>query len=270
MSRLEVNYSQSIATLTFRRPRALNALTLEDYDDLATQLRTIDQRPDVLVTVVQATGRWFCAGTDVKGHSSKKAEDAEPPLRQQFVNRVFLSTTDLSKALYSHSKILVAILNGPVMGIAAAMLGQFDFIYAVPNVWLSCPFTFLGIVAEAGSSITFANRMGVAKANEVLIWGKKLQSDELLACGFLNHIFPQQAPEELHTSVRTYLVEQLRGLDHDSLLTVKKLLRAAMDEKNNPDAANMRESYAQAERFASGAPSKQFARIANKEIKHKL
>lgn len=56
----------------------------------------------------------------------------------------------------------VAAVQGPVMGIAAgasfipchnnnrfysilaAFLGFFDFIYAMPNVWLSVPFTFLG------------------------------------------------------------------------------------------------------------------------------
>lgn len=71
------------------------------------------------------------------------------------------------------------------MGIAAALLGHFDFIYSMPNAWLSVPFTFLGIVAEGGSSVTFVNRMGLAKANEVLIWGKKKEAQELYECGFI-------------------------------------------------------------------------------------
>jgi peroxisomal 3,2-trans-enoyl-CoA isomerase len=269
MSRLTISVSEKIATITLRRPASLNAMTVEDYADLANSLREVDQRKDVLVTVVQATGRWFCAGTDVKKHSDSTAAK-EPGLREQFTTRVFLSTTDASKALYSHSKILVAALNGPVMGIAAALLGQFDFIYAMPNTWLSVPFTFLGIVAEGGSSVTFANRMGVARANDVLLWGKKMTADELLTSGFINHIFPQESTETFHATIRKYILEQISVLDPDSLLTVKRLLRAATDEKNNPDAANMRESYAQAERFASGAPARQFARIARKEIKHKL
>jgi Delta3-Delta2-enoyl-CoA isomerase len=91
----------------------------------------------------------------------------------------------------------------------AAFLGMFDFIYCVPNAWLSVPFTFLGIVAEGGSSASFirrsesrkffcslsfvgscimANRIcevGVAKANEVLLWGKKVSAQELLQSGFV-------------------------------------------------------------------------------------
>ena len=59
--------------------------------------------------------------------------------------------------------------------VLSAFLGHFDFIYALPGAWLSVPFTFLGkstfwalnislinatigIIAEAGSSVTFRNR----------------------------------------------------------------------------------------------------------------
>lgn len=99
----------------------------------------------------------------------------------------------------------------------------------MPNVWISTPFTFLGqwltlqllvdvrgvygciilfpgIVAEGGASASFANRsestwqwqlsfspdkcpVGIAKANEMLIWGKKKEAQELLDCGFLKFAF---------------------------------------------------------------------------------
>jgi len=149
-------------------------------------------------------------------------------------------------------------------------LGLFDFIYAMPNVWISTPFTFLGIVAEGGASASFANRMGVAKANEMLIWGKKKEAQELLDCGFINKIFPQQPVELFHKEVRQLLKAELEGLDPTAVLTAKKLIKAGLNDKNDFDAINLRESYAQAERFASGVPFAQFARIARKEIRHKL
>ncbi|KAF5381027.1 hypothetical protein D9615_003915 [Tricholomella constricta] len=138
------------------------------------------------------------------------------------------------------------------------------------NAWLSLPFTFLGIVAEGGSSASFVNRMGLAKANEVLLWGKKKSAQELLNCGFVNQIFPAQSAESFHLAVRKQLLEELHGLDPTALLEVKRLIRAALKDKNDPDAVNLRESYAQAARFASGVPMEQFAKIARKEIKHKL
>ncbi|KAJ6630754.1 ClpP/crotonase [Mycena sp. CBHHK59/15] len=261
-----VDVSERIAFITLRRPSTLNALTREDYTSFANALRSIDKRDDVLVTVWQATGKWFCAGTDVKGNGRKVGDE----IRDIFIESVVRSSTDCSQALYSHSKILVAALNGPVIGIAAAFLGHFDFIYCMPNAWLAVPFTFLGIVAEAGSSVSFVNRMGLATANEVLIWGKKKDAQQLYDCGFINQILPLQSVEAFHGAVRTLIVEEIRGLDPAALLVVKKLIRTGLNEKNNPDAVNLRESYAQTERFAGGVPARQFGRIARKEIRHKL
>ncbi|GLB34998.1 putative enoyl-CoA hydratase/isomerase [Lyophyllum shimeji] len=267
MSALTVDISDRIATITLNRPRTLNALTAEDYDDLATALREIDAREDVLVTVWQAHGKWFCAGTDVK---SKRTDYVIPNIRGAFLSNVARTTTDCGHALSSHSKILVAALNGPVMGIAAAFLGHFDFIYCMPTAWLSLPFTFLGIVAEGGSSASFVNRMGLAKANEVLLWGQKKEAQELFECGFVNRIFPAQSVDSFHVAVRKQLLDDLHGLDPSALLEVKKLIRAGLKDKNDPDAVNLRESYAQAARFASGVPMEQFAKIARKQVKHKL
>ncbi|KAF5310149.1 hypothetical protein D9619_010391 [Psilocybe cf. subviscida] len=273
MSTITVHIVDRIATITLNRPKSLNAVTTEDYDAFAGALREIDQNPDVLVTVWQATGKWFCAGTDVKrtgDPDGSKTIEIIGNVRKAFKARVVSTTLDCGKALYSHSKILVAALNGPVMGITAALLGYFDFIYAVPNAWLCVPFTFLGIVAEGGASVSFVNRMGVGFANEVLIWGKKKTADELLQCGFYNKIFPEQSVESFHDSVRSLLLAELEGLNPEALLVMRSLIRRGLHEQNDPDAVNLREAYAQAERFASGVPFTQFVRIANKEIKHKL
>ena len=51
---------------------------------------------------------------------------------------------------------------------------------------------------------------------------------------------------------------------------MKAIIQAGINEKNNKDGVNLRESYAQTERFRSGIPDQQFRRLASKEIKHKL
>ncbi|KAJ7285887.1 ClpP/crotonase [Mycena rebaudengoi] len=251
-----------------------------DYADFARVLREIDQRDDVIVTIWQATGKWFCAGTDVKRAGSRRVEEdgGGDGITESFVNGVARTSTNVGQALYSHRKILVAALNGPVLPQAdpnIALLGYFDFIYCMPNAWLSTPFPFIGIIAEGGSSVSFVNRMGLAKANEALIWGKKKDAQELLNCGFIQvpsplaQILPQQSAESFHEAVRAIVLEDMRGLDPTAILVVKRLIRAGLNEKNDPDAVNLRESYAQAERFASGVPLERFAMLARKEIKHK-
>ncbi|KAI6106419.1 ClpP/crotonase-like domain-containing protein [Pisolithus croceorrhizus] len=281
-SKITVEVSQGVATITLNEPQRLNALSPEDYDDFSNSLREIDQRDDVVVTIWQANGSWFCAGTNVKGGVSE-SQPIGSTLRDQLRTRVISANTDCTQALYTHSKLLVAALNGPVM----AFLGNFDFIYAVPEAWLymGLPFvgrlTFfwlclsdslgpLGLAVEGGASVNFVNRMGLAKAKEVLIFNKKMTAQELLEGGFVNKIFPSKSTEAFHAAVRRHLHSELEGLDLTSVLTVKYLIKAGLAEKNNPDALNLRESYVQAERFRSGVPSVRFGMLARKEIRHKL
>lgn len=269
-SKISVNISQGIATITLNEPHRLNALAAEDYDEFANSLRAIDKREDVVATVWQANGKWFCAGTDVKKRSGASNSPTHLSLRDCLVHGVVAANTDCTHAIYSHSKILVAALNGPVMGIAAAFLGNFDFIYAVPEAWLNVGFPFLGIAVEGGASVSFVNRMGIAKANEVLILNKKISASEMLECGFINKIFPSNSTEEFHSAVHQHLKKELDGLVPASVLAIKALIKAGLNDKNNFHAVNLRESYAQAERFSTGIPAERFGKIAKKEIRHKL
>jgi len=266
MSTVKVDIADGIATITFDRPPSLNAITAEDYDAFSEALFEIDKRSDVLATVWQATGRWFCSGTDVG------VGDDVPSLNSKLkaFQKQARANTHVSRALYTHSKILIACLNGPVMGIAAAYLGHFDLIYAVEDAWLSVPFTFLGLIAEAGSSVTFVNKVGLGKANEILLLGRRQSAQELLRINFVQKLFPSQPAESFHKAVREHIRQELDGLDPETLLKMKAVIQAGISEKNNKDGVNLRESYAQAERFMSGTPGRQFRRLSNKEIRHKL
>ncbi|KAG2058109.1 ClpP/crotonase [Suillus hirtellus] len=255
-----VNVSQGIATITLNEPRHLNALTLEDYDAFANSLRAIDKREDVVATVWQANGKWFCANSNVPNTLTQYS------MRDYLVREVVAANTDCTHAIYSHSKILVAALNGPVI----AFLGNFDFIYAVPEAWLNVGMSLLGIATEGGASVSFVNRMGIAKANEVLILNKKISASEMLECGFVNKIFPAKSTEEFHSAVQQHLKKELDDLVPASIFAIKTLIKAGLNEKNDFHAVNLRESYAQAERFSSGIPAERFSKIAKKEIKHKL
>ncbi|KAF7966291.1 hypothetical protein HWV62_39207 [Athelia sp. TMB] len=190
-------------------------------------------------------------GTDVKHRAGMSTGATANPtsVREEFLARAARTTTDVGHACLSHSSVSPMKLL-----LAMASLTPEN----------------LGIVAEGGASVSFVNRMGLAKANEALIWGKKIEADDLLKCGFLNKILVAQPVEEFHAAVRAVLLSELQGLDPTALLVVKRLLKAGLADKNDPDAVNLRESYAQAERFASGIPGERFRKIAAKEIKHKL
>ena len=83
-------------------------------------------------------------------------------------------------------------------------------------------------------------------------------------------IFPEQPVPSFHAAVRTHVLSELEGLDPSAVLGVKQLIKAGLNDQHNLDSVNLRESYGQAERFEGGVPTERFAKIARKEIKHKL
>ena len=61
-----VDIDGSIATITLNRPSALNAITVEMFDDLGDALTSLHGRQDIAVVVLTGAGRAFSAGVDLK------------------------------------------------------------------------------------------------------------------------------------------------------------------------------------------------------------
>ncbi|KAJ8495260.1 hypothetical protein ONZ51_g1812 [Trametes cubensis] len=289
-SNVTVEVSERVATITFNSPKTLNAITLTDFDAFVNALRAIDARDDVLVTIWQANGTWFSSGGDI---TSLIDWSKCTTVRGAFMHAIAAANTDFTKATDCPLAVYTQQDPGrrsqwtgdgalcrhvhfafgtrvPALTLASACIGFADFIYALPCVWLSAPFALLGTVAEGGCSVSFRNKMGAAKANEVLIWGKKKGAQELLECGFINEILPEQPVPEFHNAVRRIVLAELEGLDPAALLGIKRLIKAGLNDQNDFDAVNLRETYALAERFASGVPADRLGKVARKELKHKL
>lgn len=163
-------------------------------------------------------------------------------------------------------------LNGPVVGLSAALVATADFVYAAPSAFLLTPFSSLGLVAEGGASRALVQRLGVARANEALIMSRRIGCAELEATGFVNKVFSECAPgedEKFKGLVLREIDERLgEHLVGESLLGIKKLIRKP--EMDVMDAQNVAEVFAGLERFVSGVPQEEFAKIASGKKRHKL
>jgi peroxisomal 3,2-trans-enoyl-CoA isomerase len=177
----------------------------------------------------------------------------------------------ITHAFYSHPKILVVALNGPAIGLSAALTGFADFIYATPHTYLLTPFTSLGLVAEGGASIGFVQRLGISKANEALIMSKRITSEELLHVGYINKIFEfgKTESDKFLQAVLAEVDDKMGDhLNNDSMVKVKALIRGP--DRKALDAQGVVEVFGGLERFMSGIPQKEFARLASGEKRHKI
>ena len=162
-------------------------------------------------------------------------------------------------------------MNGPAIGLSAALIAFSDFIYIAPHAFLLTPFTSLGLVAEGGASRAFVQRLGISKANEALIMSKRITAEEMLQVGFANKLIQTGKNEQ-----EKFLAEVLKEVgdklgDHlnsDSLLKVKALIRKP--EREMMDGQTVAEVLGGLERFVSGIPQEEFRKVASGEKRHKL
>ncbi|ROW12374.1 hypothetical protein VMCG_00099 [Cytospora schulzeri] len=266
---IKLEYKGRIAIITIDNEKKLNALSQPQYYDLAQKVREVATHDEVYITVLLAKGRFFSAGADVS--ISKSTPPGETDIREYWLRSFVAFNLNIAQAFYTHPKILVVGLNGPVIGLTAALVSHADFIYCAPHTFLLTPFSSLGLVAEGGASRALVQRLGPAKANEALIMSKRIGAAELKEAGFVNAVF-ETAPteDEKFRGLVLKEVEERLGphLSGDSLLGIKKLIR--QPERDIMDTMNAREVFGGLERFVAGVPQEEFRKIASGEKRHKL
>ncbi|KAI9731604.1 MAG: hypothetical protein M1835_003520 [Candelina submexicana] len=258
-----------IAIITIQQERKLNALGYDGYCRLSSVLREVAAREDIFITILTGKGRYFSAGADFT--ISRTTPEDEPDQRRHILRSFVSNNLDITHAFYTHPKILITALNGPAIGLSAALIALSDFIYATPHTFLLTPFTSLGLVAEGGASRAFVQRLGISKANEALIMSKRIPVDELLQVGFVNKIFETEKGDS-----DKFLMEVLKEVgerlgDHlnsESLVKVKALIRKP--ERDIMDQQTVHEVFGGIERFVTGEPLEEFRKIASGKKKHKL
>ena len=263
---VQVSFSGRVATITINNEKKLGALTGDGYYAIAKAMREIAARDDIYITVLTGKGRFFSAGADVGSFGGANAPPPNAEVYRQYLGSFVSNNLNIARAFYTHPKILVVALNGPAVGLSAALTGFADFVYAVPSTFLLTPFTSLGLVAEGGASHAFVQRLGIAKANEALIMSKRITCDELVAVGYVNKVFqPENFLRDVYAEIDERLGEHLIG---SSLTGIKALIRGP--ERDLLDKQNVQEVFAGLDRFVQGIPQREFAAVASGKKRHKL
>ncbi|XP_039646737.1 enoyl-CoA delta isomerase 2, mitochondrial isoform X1 [Perca fluviatilis] len=236
---LLVTTEDDITTIKLNRPAKKNAITTEMYNDIIAALEQA-AKDDSVITVFTGAGDFYCSGNDLSNFTkipeggvdemAKKGGD----LLREYV-----------KAYIDFPKPLVAVVNGPAVGISVTVLGLFDLVYATDRATFHTPFSQLGQSAEGCSSYTFPKIMGNAKASEMLLFNKKLTAAQACELGLVTEVFPDSSfQSEVWSRLKAYA-----KLPPNSLALSKQLIRSM--EKDRLHAVNDAEVERLMERWTS-------------------
>ncbi|KAH7402753.1 ClpP/crotonase-like domain-containing protein [Pyrenochaeta sp. MPI-SDFR-AT-0127] len=258
-----------VGVITFNRPKALNSFGGNLIPDTIDALRVLNEHPETVFTVLTGEGRFFSAGADVRAAANSNAKPEEhkhlAEKKLAFLQR-FSYATELLRSMIDHRKVLVLALNGPAVGGGAAWFpGIADIVIASNTAWLQCPFSALGLVPENGSALSFAQSMGIHRANDFLMFGRKLSAQELLDTGMYNYVW-NATGAEFQSKVLGFLEEQLETNDGKSMMEMKRLQNAPIRDARLIAVVNAVDALA--ERFVEDAPKKRFE-VKRKEMEEK-
>jgi enoyl-CoA hydratase/carnithine racemase len=198
-----------VLEVRLNRPEKKNALTRAMYDGMAAAFDQADADPEIRCVVLTGTGDAFTSGNDVKDF--QKRSDGN----------VGSSAGNFLRAISTMRTPLVAAVNGMAIGVGTTMLFHCDIVVVARSARLQMPFTNLGLVPEAASSLTVPRVVGMQRASALLMLGESIDGETALAWGIANRLV--DGPE-LMNAARDY-ASRLAVLPPEAVRQTKALIR---------------------------------------------
>jgi enoyl-CoA hydratase len=182
MSDLLYEVHERIALITFNRPSAHNALSIEAVELLAEASRAIQEDDHVLAAVITGAGaEAFCAGGDLgellpaltDGH----LEILVPDPTQRFFSNVY--------------KPVIAAVNGLCIAGGFEILLGTDLRVASETASFGLAEVRLGLVPGAGAHVRLPAQVPWAIAMQLLLTGETVDAQRAYEVGLVNELRPQ-------------------------------------------------------------------------------
>lgn len=205
----------AVRVIRLNRPEKKNALTQPMYEAITRSLAEAAQSDVIRCIVLAGAPGAFSAGADI-GEFLESAQSGG--LRPKTV--AFLH------ALARNPKPLVAAVGGLAVGIGTTMLLHCDYVVAASNATFATPFSRLGLIPEAGSSLLAPLRMGHARAFAMLAMGRPLTAADAKDAGIVNEVVDPAAVDE----VALKAAQHIAALPPGAIAVSRRLLRGDVDD----------------------------------------
>lgn len=177
-----------VATITLNRPDRLNTINAQMTEDLERALAELQNDESVRCLVITGAGeKAFSAGADVMSFGGvTKSYVARDQSRQW--QRVFTRLAEFPKPT-------LAAINGYAFGGGLEMALACDFRVAARRAKVGQTELNLGLITGAGGGVRMVKLLGLAKAKELVLLGKRLPADDAHREGLLTEVYDNEAFE---------------------------------------------------------------------------
>lgn len=190
--------------ILFNRPKKLNALNQQVFDELRAVLLEAERDKRVKVVVLTGGPEIFGAGADIEMLSNLKSS------AECFV---FTGENSVYEFLENFGKPTVASIGGFCLGGMLELSLCCDFRIAASNAQFGLPEVKLGVLPGGGGTQRLPRLIGMTKAKELVFLGDFIDAQEAYRLGLVNRIVPkEQLKEETNQFVKRLMDRPMFGL----------------------------------------------------------
>lgn len=296
--KLDIDHKNHIGTITLNDPNHLNSLSFEDFIQIGEYLNKLNLDNDLYVTVLQSSGnRMFSSGGKFESIMELKNIDNTNQMNRirQYIGNVSTPTIHMLNTFSSHNKPIICNLNGPAIGLSACLVLLCDLINVhLPmeseeqgeerKPYLLFPFSSLGFVAEAGSSVMLYNKLSINIANEHLIFSLPIRYNQMKNFGMIwkeyyyrddyeNKIDKNNnldATDQFNKRCKNDIIKNIIENDLNAEAITEMKRRVIYKMKQRLKKATTEEIINTLPLWLSDEPISRFEQLSNKQRRHKL
>ena len=224
-----------VGLVTLNRPEQLNAINLEMLDDFNDLFARLSRDDAIRVLIITGSGQGFCSGADLNDAVAKRDSEAfsDP---ENFLRLVQERYANLILGLRRIQQPVIAAVNGAAAGGGFSMVLASDIRVATPEASFVASFANIGLTGgELGSSYLLPRLIGVARASEILLTGRKVRAEEAERIGLVNQVVAKDALLETALSYARPMIAKGVG----SLKLTKRVLDQNIDAPSLESAINL-------------------------------
>ena len=171
-----------LATLTFARPEAKNAMTWDMYDALVAACDAVDQSA-ARVLIIRGSDGAFSAGTDIAQFAGLTTGEAGVA----YERRIGAVIDRLERV----TKVTLASIAGPAVGGGCAIALACDLRLCADTARFGVPVArTLGNCLSVENLARLVDLIGVGRATDMMLTGRLISADQALEWGLATRVSP--------------------------------------------------------------------------------
>jgi enoyl-CoA hydratase/carnithine racemase len=169
-----------VAVITLDRPESMNSFSGRMGEDLGHAYRQCDENDSIRAVVLTGAGKAFCAGADMTAGEKTFAsqESAE------------FTATPVAMNAFDIRKPVIAALNGHAIGIGLTLALQCDIRIVAREGKYGILQVRRGMMPDCTAHWTLPRLVGLARAADILLTGRKFGGDEAVELGIASRALP--------------------------------------------------------------------------------